>query len=127
MFLEPSAAASSAAFAAIQAKMPVVMGQPIVARCLFAREERIWLIVVRRPGGTRFISQSTSFGEGITTVPLPQRTLILGVIGSTRGNPLLSASFSRHDLRARIATDGQNAQSEARRRGLGHTFAMHCS
>src|SRR5215471_21284622 len=83
ILLEPSAAASSAALAAIQAKIPVVMGQPIVARCLLAREERIWLMVVRRPRGTRLISASTSLGEGMTTVPLPQRALMLGVIGST--------------------------------------------
>jgi hypothetical protein len=35
----------------------------------------------------------------MTTVPLPHRPLIRAVIFSTRGKPLSSASFSRHDLR----------------------------
>ena len=59
-------------------------------------------MVVTLPQGIRFMSASTSDGAAMTTVPAPQRELIFGVIFSTRGKPLLSASFSRHDLRVLI-------------------------
>jgi len=77
---------SSAALAAIQAKIPVVMGQPIVAWCLVARAWRISFIVVSLPLGTFLINWSTSTGAGITTVPGPhffaQSTLITSTLGS---------------------------------------------
>jgi len=41
----PARFCSSAAFAATQAKMPVVIGQPIVALCFFARAARISFMV----------------------------------------------------------------------------------
>lgn len=74
------------------------MGQPIVARCLRARAERISLMVVTLPGGTLLMSRSTSTGAGMATVPCPHLALILGVILTTRGKSLLSASFSRHEV-----------------------------
>src|SRR5262245_44328292 len=82
--------------------MPEVMGQPIVAWCLRASAARISLIVATLPRGTSLIKLSTSLGAGITTVPLPHRELIFGVIFSTLGRPLSSSSFSRHDLRVLI-------------------------
>src|SRR5262249_45678175 len=85
--------------AAIQAKIPVVIGQPMVAPCLAASRLRISLIVISLPAGTFFMTKSTSIGAGITTVPLPQRRLILSVIRSTLGRSLLSANFSGQDLR----------------------------
>jgi ABC-type transport system involved in cytochrome c biogenesis permease component len=74
--------------------MPVVIGQPIVALCFRASAARIWFIVTSFPSGTLFISASTSLGAGITTVPTPQRLLILLVIFSTFGKPLSSFNFS---------------------------------
>src|SRR4030067_3730395 len=74
--------------------MPVVIGQPIDAPCFLARAVRISLIVVSSPEGTFLISSSTSVGAGITTVPVPHLLLILSVIFSTFGRPLLSCSFS---------------------------------
>jgi hypothetical protein len=71
----------------------------MVASCFFANAERISLMVVSLPAGTRCIKAFTSRGAGMTTVPLPHRPLIRAVIFSTRGKPLSSASFSRHDLR----------------------------
>ena len=59
-------------------------------------------MVVTFPAGTCFIKESTSRGAGITKVPGPHLALSLGVTFSTRGKPLLSASFSRHDLRVRM-------------------------
>src|SRR4030042_4856705 len=85
---------SSAALADIQANMPVVMGQPIVALCFLASAARISFIVVTLPLGIFLIISSTSTGAGIITVPFPQRLLIFSVIFSTLGNPLLSVSFS---------------------------------
>src|SRR5215475_14526085 len=42
---------------------------------------------------------STSRGAGTTIVPVtPQRLAIVGMIGSTRGRPWSSASFSRNDF-----------------------------
>src|SRR5947209_1978174 len=102
MLVSPSAAASSAACAAIQAKMPVVIGQPMVAPCFLATTARISLIVISFPSGTRLMMASTSRGAGMATVPLPQRRVILPVIGTTFGSSLSSASFSRHDLRLAI-------------------------
>ena len=72
MSLSPLCFRSSAALAAIQAKMPVVMGQPIVALCFLARAARMSLIVMSFPVGTVLIISSTSIGAGITTVPVPQ-------------------------------------------------------
>src|SRR3972149_5721230 len=85
---------SSAALAAIQANMPMVMGQPIVALCFLASAARISFMVVTLPVGIFLIISSTSTGAGITTVPFPQRLLIFSVIFSTLGNPLFSFSFS---------------------------------
>jgi ABC-type transport system involved in cytochrome c biogenesis permease component len=96
MSVSPPCYRSSAAWAATQAKMPVVMGQPIVALCFLASAKRMSLIVMSFPAGTFLISSSTSIGAGITTVPVPQRLLILSVIFSTLGSPLLSFSFSTH-------------------------------
>jgi hypothetical protein len=58
------------------------------------------LMVVSLPEGIRFMSESTSAGAAMTIVPEPHRRLIRGVIGSTRGRPFASASFSRHVFRA---------------------------
>src|SRR4029077_10858040 len=79
--------------------MPVVRGQPIVAPCLWASRARISSMVMTRPAGTALIMASTSAGAGMTTVPLPQRLLILPVIFTTRGRSLASASFSRQVFR----------------------------
>src|SRR4030065_2093595 len=87
---------SSAALAPIHANMPVVMGQPIVAWCFLASAARISFMVVTLPFGIFLIISSTSTGAGITTVPFPHRLLIVSVIFSTLGNPLLSFSFSHH-------------------------------
>src|SRR5579871_5551573 len=99
MLVSPSAVDSSAAWAAIHAKIPVVIGQPIVAPCFLARRVRMSLIVMTLPRGTRFMMASTSRGEGMTTVPVPQRCDILPSMGTTRGRSGRSASFSRQDLR----------------------------
>src|SRR3972149_2592406 len=94
MFSFPFCFCSSAALAAIQANMPVVMGQPIVAWCFLARAARISFMVVTLPLGVFLIISSTSTGAGITTVPFPQRLLIFSVIFSTLGKPLFSFSFA---------------------------------
>src|SRR5262249_1038591 len=48
---------------------------------------------------TRRMISSTSRGAGITIVPVTrQRSAIVGMIGSTRGRPWSSASFSRNDF-----------------------------
>lgn len=96
MSVSPFCFRSSAAWAAIQAKMPVVMGQPMVALCFLARAARISLIVPSFPAGILLIISSTSMGAGITTVPVPHLWLMDSVIFSTLGNPLLSFSFSHH-------------------------------
>src|SRR5438128_4264459 len=83
--------------------MPVVIGQPMVAPCFLATRLRISLIVISLPAGTRFMMASTSRGAGMATVPRPQRLDILPVIGTTLGRSLLSASFSRQDLRLAMA------------------------
>jgi hypothetical protein len=90
----PSAAASSAAWAAIYAKMPVVIGQAIVARCLRASRLRISSMVITLPRGTRRMIRSTSIGAAMTNVPSPQLLRMEPVMGLTRGKPLLSRSFS---------------------------------
>src|SRR5689334_16922312 len=95
---------SSAACAAIHAKMPVVTGQVKSAPCSRASFARISLIVISRPLGICFMIASTSIGAGMTILPVPQRLDILPVTGPTLGRPLLSASFSRQDFRVRIAT-----------------------
>src|SRR5882762_5052730 len=99
-------AASAAAFAAIQAKIPVVIGQPIVTLCLDASSARISLIVISFPFGTLRMISSTSLGAGITIVPTPQRDIILPSIFPSFGNPLLSDNFSFQDFFARIETCG---------------------
>jgi len=77
------------------AKMPVQMGQVMVAPCFLASVLRISFMVVSLPLGTLCMSSSTSVGLGMTTVPVaPQCLLILGVMGSMRGKSLLSRSFS---------------------------------
>jgi hypothetical protein len=78
-----------------QKKMPVVMGQLMVAPCFRASVFRNPSIVVSLPRGTRRISSSTSRGAGMTNVPSPQRLLFVESIGYTCGKPLSSASFSR--------------------------------
>src|SRR5262245_11675581 len=92
MFFAPAAAASSAACAAIQAEMPVVMGQAISVLCFFARAALISLIVISRPFGTVFMIASTCFGAGMTIVPVPQRRVMLPMTLPTFGKSLLSAS-----------------------------------
>ncbi len=84
--------------------MPVVIGQPIVALCLFATAARISFIVTSFPSGTFFIISSTSTGAGMTTVPVPHLLLILSVILSTFGRSLLSANFSVQLFFAGIAS-----------------------
>ena len=98
MFFLPSVAISSAARAAIPAKMPVVIGQPMVAPCLLATICRIWLMVMSLPRGTILIISSTSLGAGMQTVPVPHLVLILPVISTTFGKSLLSASFACQDV-----------------------------
>jgi hypothetical protein len=78
------------ALAATQAKMPVVMGQEIVALCFLASAARMSLVVVIFPAGTFLINSSTPIGAGITIVPAPQHLLDLSASFSTLGNPLLS-------------------------------------
>jgi len=73
--------------AEIQAKIPVVIGHPIVAPCLRANVLRISLIVTSFPLGTFLINSFTSLGAGITIVPLPHLLLIFSVILSTLGRP----------------------------------------
>src|SRR5579884_1135883 len=90
-----AASDSAAAWAAIQAKMPVAIGQQIVAPCRRASTFLIWSIVVSFPLGTRRISSSTSRGAGMTQVPAPHRLLCAGPISTTFGQSLSSASFSR--------------------------------
>src|SRR5256885_17252966 len=102
MRVPPIRAASAAAFAAIQAKIPVVIGQPMVTLCLEARSARISLMVMSFPLGTFCMSASTSVGAGITIVPVPQRAVILPSILPTFGNPLLLANFSFHVFFGRI-------------------------
>jgi hypothetical protein len=97
----PSASASSAACAAIQAKIPVVIGQAIVAPCFFASAFRRASIVVSLPSLTFFIAASTSRGAGITNVPRPHRFDIVASISATFGRSLSSASFSRQLFLAR--------------------------
>jgi hypothetical protein len=63
---------------------------------VWRRAERISLIVVSLPFGTFLINWSTSIGAGITTVPVPNFLLILPLISSTFGYPLLSFSFYFH-------------------------------
>src|SRR5207237_965115 len=58
MRLAPAASASAAAWAAIQAKIPVVIGQAIVAPCFAARVLRISSMVMSFPLGTRLMSGS---------------------------------------------------------------------
>ncbi len=70
----------------------------MVAPCLLASILRISFMVISLPLGTFFIISSTSFGAGITTVPVPHLLLIFSVIFSTLGRSLLSANFSCHDL-----------------------------
>ncbi len=91
----PADSASAAAWAAIQAKMPVVIGQAIVAPWRRASALRNSSIVVSLPFFTRRISPSTSRGAGMTNVPLPQRLLLLASILLTCGRHLSSSSFSR--------------------------------
>src|SRR5437764_1302756 len=92
----------------MQAKMPVVIGQAIVAPCLRAIADRNSFVVTSRPRGTCRISASISAGAGMAQVPVPQRVLILPLIATTFGRPLLKASFSRHVLRRDIgATSGK--------------------
>src|SRR5688500_15242005 len=83
--------------------MPVVIGQPIEARCFLATAARISLIVISLPFGTRRMMASTSIGAGMAIVPVPQRVVILPMILPTFGRSLLSLSFSRQDLRLAIA------------------------
>src|SRR5437660_8846256 len=94
----PARAASAAAFAATHAKIPVLIGQPMVTLCLEARRARISLMVISFPLGTLRMISSTSVGDGITIVPAPQRLVILPSILPTFGKPLLSANFSFHDF-----------------------------
>src|SRR5438094_2422847 len=84
--------------------MPVVMGHAIDALCCCASLARSSLMVRSFPAGTFFMRASTSFGAGMTIVPVPQRLVILPVILATLGSPLLSASFSRHDFPVFIIT-----------------------
>src|SRR5438067_6466947 len=83
----------------MQAKMPVVIGQAIVAPCLRAIAARSSVVVTSRPRGTSLIRASISAGAGIAHVPVLQRVLILPVISTTLGRPLPKASFSRQVLR----------------------------
>src|SRR5262249_23126948 len=99
MSVSPARAASSAAWAAIQAKIPEVIGQPTVALCFLATRARISLIVITFPAGTFRMMASTSRGAGMAHVPFPQRFDILPEILTTLGRSLLSASFSRQVLR----------------------------
>src|SRR5262245_32450405 len=98
VFFEPSACASMAACAATHAKIPVVIGQAMVAPCRRASVLRNSSIVVSFPLGTRRMRASTSRGAGITNVPVPQRWLIPGSIVLTFGRPLLSVNFSCQDF-----------------------------
>src|SRR3954470_10421195 len=92
----------------MQAKMPVVIGQPIVAPCFRAIAARNSFVVTSRPRGTCRIRASISVGAGMAHVPVPHRVLILPVIVTTLGRPLLKASFSRQVLRRAIgATSGK--------------------
>jgi hypothetical protein len=100
IFFFPSAASSSAAWAAIQAKMPVVIGQQTFTPCFAASSLRMSVMVMSLPWGMRFMIASTSSGAGMTIVPRPQRVVILPSTRPIFGKPLLSASFSRHDFRA---------------------------
>src|SRR5262249_21060126 len=95
----PSAWASAAAWAAIHAKIPVVMGQATSTPCLRASAARSWPMVVNLPLVTCRIKASTSIGAGTTSVPWPHLLLILPVMRPTLGNRLLSANFSRQVLR----------------------------
>src|SRR5688572_9519442 len=107
MRLAPAAAASSAALAAIQAKMPVVMGQAMVVPCFLAKAARSSLMLVSLPLGTLSMSSLTSMGAGTTKVPVPQRVLSLPSILPTLGRSLLSRSFSPQVLRAFIGCEIQ--------------------
>ena len=89
----------------MQAKMPVVIGQPMVAPCFRAIAARNSLVVTSRPRGTCRIRASISAGAGMAHVPVPQRVLILPLIATTLGRPLLKASFSRQVLRRDIGGD----------------------
>src|SRR4030095_3089283 len=91
----PALAASSAAYAAIQAKIPVVIGHAIVVPCLAASAASRFSIVVNFPRGTLRIRASTSCGAGITIVPLPKRAAYLPSSLMTFGRFLSLASFSR--------------------------------
>ena len=64
MRLRPCCANSSAAYAAIHEKIPVVIGQVKSVLCFFASAVRSSLMVVSLPLGTFFISASTSSGAG---------------------------------------------------------------
>src|SRR5436190_4441024 len=88
---------SSAACAAIQAKIPVVIGHAMFTSCFFARAARSSAIVTNFPFGTRFINSSTSSGLGITIVPVPQRVLILP---STR--PIFGKSFAPQSFSCQV-------------------------
>src|SRR5688500_17557766 len=102
MRFAPAAAASSAALAAIQAKMPVVMGQAMVVPCFLARAARSSLMLVSLPLGTLSMSSLTSIGAGTTKVPVPQRVRSLPSILPTFGRSLQSRSFSPQVLRGFI-------------------------
>ena len=71
MRLRPCCANSSAAYAAIHEKIPVVIGQVKSVLCFFASAGRGSLMVVSLPLGTFFISASTSSGAGMTNLPSP--------------------------------------------------------
>ena len=93
-----AAASSAAAWAAIQAKIPVVIGQQTSTRCFFAKAERISLIVINFPFGTRRIIASTSNGAGITIMPVPQRFDMRRDWAGFR-QPFAVGQFLAHDFR----------------------------
>ena len=78
MRLRPCCANSTAAYAAIQEKMPVLIGQVKSVFCFFASAVRSSLMEVSLPFGTFFISASTSSGAGITKPPSPSFVKSLG-------------------------------------------------
>jgi len=90
----PGGQRSAAAWAEIHAKMPVVIGQAMVAPCRCARTLRSSSMVVSVPSGTRRMRSYTSMGAGMTNVPVPHRLLLVESILQTLGKPLSSASFS---------------------------------
>jgi len=99
MRLRPCRDYSSAAWAAIHEKIPVVIRQTKSVWCILDRAVRSALMVVSLPLGTFFISESTSIGVGITNQPSPNFLENLPSLGQAGGMFLLSIQQKKLDCK----------------------------